>query len=293
MVKQELERFLLDWQNVVWFPEHIYYDLEENRLFFLYIPYYEEDSGFAQFMEFLIEKVDYDDEDLVNCVYHMYERYENCGESYLQKQIFNDIEEVCSKQRERLSLTESILIAEKLKRGNRADEEAVESVESDVPSEESCEEKRGLLGFFDAIRRKKSVQLEVSDWNADRAGELRMVAEQNAYEGESYGKTVFVELRDEFGKARGLYYPDGKLLYYIEETHVVGKMKGEADIVLDDASISRMHARITKREGKYYLEDLNSTNGTYKNGIRLQPYEEKELEEGDDVRFGRVLLVFR
>ena len=42
----------------------------------------------------------------------------------------------------------------------------------------------------------------------------------------------------------------------------VGKKKGEVDLVLQDASVSRMHARITNEEGDTYLEDLNSTNGS-------------------------------
>lgn len=64
-------------------------------------------------------------------------------------------------------------------------------------------------------------------------------------------------------------------------------------MVLEDSSISRMHARILKEKEYYYLEDLNSTNGTFKNGLRLQPYEKRRLEEGDDIRCGRVLFVFR
>ena len=56
----------------------------------------------------------------------------------------------------------------------------------------------------------------------------------------------------------------------------VGKKKGEVDLVLQDASVSRMHARITNEEGDTYLEDLNSTNGTFQNGQRMRPYEKKK-----------------
>nr|WP_300788383.1 FHA domain-containing protein [uncultured Acetatifactor sp.] len=73
----------------------------------------------------------------------------------------------------------------------------------------------------------------------------------------------------------------------------VGKKKGEVDLVLQDASVSRMHARITNEEGDTYLEDLNSTNGTFQNGQRMRPYEKKKLAEGDEIRFGKVVFIFR
>ena len=74
---------------------------------------------------------------------------------------------------------------------------------------------------------------------------------------------------------------------------LIGKKKGETDCVLTDGSVSRLHARITKEEDEFYLEDLNSTNGTFKNGLRLQPYEKRKLMEEDEIRFGKVMLTFR
>ncbi|MDE6167940.1 MAG: FHA domain-containing protein, partial [Acetatifactor sp.] len=73
----------------------------------------------------------------------------------------------------------------------------------------------------------------------------------------------------------------------------IGKKNGEVDVVLDDSSVSRLHARFIRELGHYYVEDLNATNGTFKNGLRLQPYEKRELEEGDEIKFGRKMLVFR
>ncbi len=78
-----------------------------------------------------------------------------------------------------------------------------------------------------------------------------------------------------------------------EETLTIGKQKDEVDLVVDDFSISRIHARITLEEDGYYLEDMNSTNGTFKNGLYLQPYEKRKLQEEDEIRLGTVLLVFR
>lgn len=54
-------------------------------------------------------------------------------------------------------------------------------------------------------------------------------------------------------------------------------------LTVDDDSISRFHARIVREEGRYYLEDLGSRNGTYHQG---QQIERAELGEDDWVQFG-------
>ncbi len=57
-------------------------------------------------------------------------------------------------------------------------------------------------------------------------------------------------------------------------------------------TVSRRHARLSLREGHYYLEDLNAFNKTRLNGIALAPNQEQELREGDIIRLGNVDLRF-
>jgi hypothetical protein len=74
-----------------------------------------------------------------------------------------------------------------------------------------------------------------------------------------------------------------------DETITVGRMKGNT-IVIEDSSISLMHAKITRREGQFHLKDLNSTNGTMVNG---QPITEAKLRDQDRVRFAEVSAQFQ
>jgi hypothetical protein len=58
----------------------------------------------------------------------------------------------------------------------------------------------------------------------------------------------------------------------------------EADVRIDDRYASGVHARIFSRDGRTYVEDMNSTNGTLLNDATLNG--EAELIDGDVVRIG-------
>ncbi len=58
----------------------------------------------------------------------------------------------------------------------------------------------------------------------------------------------------------------------------------EADVQIDDRYASGLHARIFSHDGRTYVEDMNSTNGTLLNDAELTG--EAELVDGDVVRIG-------
>lgn len=60
------------------------------------------------------------------------------------------------------------------------------------------------------------------------------------------------------------------------------------DLCLADSTVSGHHARILYRQGQWWLEDLNSTNGTYLNQTRLA--EPVVLTGGDEIRCGQVYI---
>jgi hypothetical protein len=69
----------------------------------------------------------------------------------------------------------------------------------------------------------------------------------------------------------------------------------DVDLDSDDpeAKVSRRHARITRRGGNYFIEDLGSTNGTFVNrGRRLLPGDRQPLGDGDEVIVGKTFLRF-
>jgi len=74
--------------------------------------------------------------------------------------------------------------------------------------------------------------------------------------------------------------------------HMVGPVfvLKRREIDKDDFEISRDHARITFQDGRFWLDDLNSTNGTYLNGQRV--FSRAPLRRGDQIRVGRTDLTF-
>lgn len=75
----------------------------------------------------------------------------------------------------------------------------------------------------------------------------------------------------------------------IGEGVVIGRKAEEADIVIDyERSVSARHCRIFERDGKFYVEDLKSSNGSLLNGIRLE--EETEVCTGNLLTLGRAEL---
>ncbi len=63
----------------------------------------------------------------------------------------------------------------------------------------------------------------------------------------------------------------------------------ESDIFLDDITVSRRHAEIRRKEGRFSVHDMGSLNGTYVNRDRV---ESTQLASGDELQIGKFKLVF-
>ncbi len=57
-----------------------------------------------------------------------------------------------------------------------------------------------------------------------------------------------------------------------------------------EKGVSRRHAVIHRSGADYTVEDMGSTNGTYINKKRIQPYAPQTIKPGDEVRFGKLSL---
>lgn len=71
---------------------------------------------------------------------------------------------------------------------------------------------------------------------------------------------------------------------------VVFGRSASSDVVLDNASLSRNHARIQQRDHETVLTDLDSRNGVFLNGLRVHS---AVLRDRDTVQIGGVVYLFR
>lgn len=70
----------------------------------------------------------------------------------------------------------------------------------------------------------------------------------------------------------------------------------EVDLTPDDGQalgVSRRHASIVRQGAGVVIEDLGSSNGTFVNGKRLDPYLPETLADGDMVQLGKLLISVR
>lgn len=108
------------------------------------------------------------------------------------------------------------------------------------------------------------------------------------------------ELRAE-GAARGLSSAMARLIVIhpgsssarpgqtivIQPVTRLGRGEGNT-VVLDDEYVSGAHAMLLLRDGRWWIQDVGSTNGTLVNGARILV--ETALQEGDELQIGGVLL---
>lgn len=74
---------------------------------------------------------------------------------------------------------------------------------------------------------------------------------------------------------------------------VLGKNPEKSDYaVADNTNISRVHAVITTRNGRYYVMDQNSTNGTFINGRIIKAGQETEILPGDCLMLANEEFIF-
>jgi pSer/pThr/pTyr-binding forkhead associated (FHA) protein len=87
---------------------------------------------------------------------------------------------------------------------------------------------------------------------------------------------------------RGGGLPEGQA-FGVGPGLVIGRALA-CEVTIEDSYASGRHARLYDRDGHVYIEDLNSTNGTYVNGTRVST--QQLLRSGDVVRIGDTELRF-
>lgn len=107
-------------------------------------------------------------------------------------------------------------------------------------------------------------------------------------------KMIFQDIKSTQVSRKGAYLmliddEEKDKIYPIRESLGVGRDR-YSDIRLDYKFVSKNHFIIEEDEGEYYLTDLDSKNGTYVNGTKIE--DEVILEDGDIIELNDIRFVF-
>lgn len=160
-----------------------------------------------------------------------------------------------------------------------------------------CEEWEDLSG--EAGKFRKDPPLEAGKFGKDPLGEpgeslkspFREISPGTEHE-EDYTCLLRMERKGEDPGTSARLVPlrddgDGDLteIALFEGTVIIGKSGELSDRVIPRATVSRVHARIRFSEGACYIMDVNSRNGTFRNGEILPGGEEVRISDGDEISF--------
>ena len=273
-----LEWNLIDSSCLVVDPELIFVNSTGEEISFVLYPnnsgdFFEE---LQQLMEYLLTKLNHSDRDGVHDAYRIYEMTLAKGYSVA------DLKKVILEKRERMAVKEIPKVLE------------FEDKESYEPPETSQEK-----DLFQEIENKIQQLLERAKdilWKKENKEMIpQVVKPEEELEEEPPELHPTVCLAATLGEPKGLLiyegmgnYPD----FQLEQSICMVGKNPRVKLHIDKDTVSQFHAKIDYYDKTYYIEDMNSTNGTFVNDEIINYKEKRALSPGDVVRFADVKYRF-
>lgn len=269
----QLEKYLLFEEGMCLLPEMIFFDNKTETIHFCYYPQENKilQEQLIKLMEYLLAKTDHKNTNAVQLVYSVYEGVQNPSFclSDLRRYVQNEIN---------IYESEDILI-------EKYNDETVENELNKELKKETLKDGKLKKAIFCKLKIKPDLTNRIIQRFFDKKKEKEDVVlyEDESEEVEEYVTTV---LNQEQNEAMGVLKYEGfhslEDIVIIKTPFVIGKDSG-CDGIIKHPNISRYHAKITYQEGTYFIEDLNSTNGTMVNGGLLGYKTKVSLKKGQDV----------
>lgn len=280
-LKTEMKEYLLDPESAILDLRHIY--VQEGTFYFCYCPWEQRDvlNSFRGMLEEILGNLDYHDTKAVELAYHLYQNA--CRGNFEIASILKEHAEEKSKKMEQEVLpeinfqeTEPVKVCEEQEKQEKTKEGIFQKIlkfflKKEEPEEqlpETIPPKEEIPGPGEFYRGPDERRTEV----------LGGTAEQ----------TVLLDrMKAGTWRLRPLM-PGYEEFCITEESFLVGKKKEAIDGYIGRETISRIHSRLVVKEGRLYIADANSTNGTFVNGKALEPGTDVEIFQGDRILFADV-----
>lgn len=252
--------YLLNPDHLLLGPETIYLHTRSEKLYLCCYLGSEKkiQESFLDLAEYLLGKLDKSDAEGIEFGYELYQ---------------NALEP-------NFSLTE--LLHRHTETEKEAPQPAVRPAETVSVQKEILEKTGSWKNFFKKKNRQTTLEDYVAEADQMGSGTALFLKEEALPETACLQK---VKRDGLFLRSLSTEYPSFQIQ---EEAFLLGKKKDSVDGCIPAPTISRIHARITCDGGIYYVEDLNSTNGTWADQMQLNPYELYPLKAGMYLTFASV-----
>lgn len=286
-ISDNMREYLLNINGIIFDPELIYYEKENQKFYFCYCPNNDNDYQVAMrnFFDNLLVNINHDDHQAVLIAYGIQQLtigdnftvqdLMDCAERYIQSEKQEKC--VCEENIERCRKYEnnSEMELDGKKNGKTANKGWLQHIAKIFNG-------RGKYKNEDELLREDCVYgeqennyhsiLDRDDLSDEMENATMLLTSMGAIENITLRRLDVEGVRITPNK-----YPC-----------VLGKSKRSSDFYIDSPVVSRVHMRILQEMTGYFIEDLNSTNGTFLNGIQLQPHELKEINVGDQITIANV-----
>ncbi len=296
-------------------PAQVFVSNKNEEILYAVCPGEEEalTTQFRQLMEYLLTRIDHKDMEAVQVAYSLYEK--TLDEGYSLADLRDSIAESHARR-----------AAERREEQEKEDahNSQVQYVECEKQAEPEKKEKakrfHALLSFLreEVFWEQEAFVLEAKDKlktygliGEERAKKdkkerrkkrekPKSLSEQLLAPEETWEEKRVPEIHPTICLSAVREHPDGLLLYEGYENFSDYKLGKETkigsgedmDLVLRKGTVSRMHAQIVCEGEEYYLEDMNSTNGTLVNDVALCYKERRKLSSNDILTFADVKFRF-
>lgn len=279
---REMDKYLLDENALILKQEMIFLNGNMTELYFCYEAGREGDlkKEFSRLLEELMPKFEHGNREETKVVYDLYQRTQEENYSLLELQELFFPSGNTQEESEETYLYEE----------EEYEEERIQSLKKrknllpcpPVAQNWMVQLKTGRISlpYVDKLKRKKTKR--------DRKEPISIEKKNSFKDGEQE------EVRVPFCYARLIYLGRGEERDFIldQPVFLLGRDSSAVDGVLKSAAAGSVQAKVFQKDGAYYIEDMNSLNGTLVNGELLIYKNAKKLEEGDRITFADISYRF-
>ena len=185
---------------------------------------------------------------------------------------------------------------EEFRKASAESERLAEEVRAAREEEMRAEEAR-MRAEYEARRNYKEAEKQEKEARRrnEEIGRLSATRQTNRIDPEEDETVVLTNVTEKIGKIPVLIRKKtGEQIYINKQAFCIGKADQGVDFkIMDNKSVSRRHAYITKINGIYYLRDNNSTNHTYLNGDMVYSNVEIVIPDNSSIRLSNEEFLFK